>query len=112
MRLAAMRDHQRKLGRAHDHLKEIEEAINGWLDSDNYVTVHEYDRGTQRYRIYVDTKSMMNVLDPVPLLIGDYLHNLRSGLDHLALELAASHTTPLTDKLIEDSEFPIFGDED
>lgn len=50
--------------------------------------------------------------DNLSVLIGDFLHNLRSCLDNLAYTLAASHTSPLPDDLAHSSEFPIFGDED
>ena len=50
--------------------------------------------------------------DPLSLLIGDTLHNMRSALDTLAFALALAHTNPLPQVLIEKSEFPIFGDED
>jgi hypothetical protein len=49
--------------------------------------------------------------DPISLLIGDTLHNLRSGLDVLAYSLAA-YTKPLPEDFAHSSEFPIFGDED
>jgi hypothetical protein len=50
--------------------------------------------------------------DPVSLLIGDVLHNLRSALDLLAFALASAYTKPLPEEFAERSEFPIFGDED
>ena len=49
--------------------------------------------------------------DTLGVLIGDFLHNLRSCLDNLAYSLAASYTSPLPDDLADSSEFPIFGDE-
>ncbi len=50
--------------------------------------------------------------DPLSLLIGDVVHNLRSALDSLAFALATAFTTPLPEKFARTSEFPIFGDED
>ena len=50
--------------------------------------------------------------DPISLLIGDTLHNLRSALDNLAYSLASAYTQPLSQKIADASEFPIFGDED
>jgi hypothetical protein len=49
--------------------------------------------------------------DPISVLVGDALHNLRSALDTLAYALARAYTEPLTQEIIEASEFPIFGDE-
>jgi hypothetical protein len=50
--------------------------------------------------------------DPISLLIGDALHNMRSALDTLAFSLAVSFTKPMTQEVSGTSEFPIFGDED
>jgi hypothetical protein len=50
--------------------------------------------------------------DPISVLIGDVLHNMRSALDHLAYALADAYTNPLTEDISSRSEFPIFGDED
>ena len=50
--------------------------------------------------------------DPISLcLIGDTLHNLRSGLDNLAHALALAGPGPLSKEFPGSSEFPIFGDE-
>ena len=42
------------------------------------------------------------------LHVGDFLHNLRSALDHLVYELAAAHTAPLPTSAAETCEFPVF----
>jgi hypothetical protein len=46
------------------------------------------------------------------LSIGDCLQCFRSTLDHLAFELAAAFTVPMTDDIEKDSEFPILSDVD
>jgi len=50
--------------------------------------------------------------DPIGVLIGDALHNMRSALDQLAYALASAFTKPLPEEIGRRSEFPIFGDED
>jgi len=50
-------------------------------------------------------------VDPISLLLGDALHNMRSGLDALAYALTVAYTCSPTEEMIERSEFPIFGDE-
>jgi hypothetical protein len=50
--------------------------------------------------------------DPLSLLIGDALHNMRSALDALAYALMLASGKPLTEQIRYRSEFPIFGDED
>jgi hypothetical protein len=49
--------------------------------------------------------------DTIGVLIGDFLHNLRSALDNLAFALATTYTQPLPDEITAGSEFPVFGDE-
>jgi hypothetical protein len=49
---------------------------------------------------------------PISLIIGDALHNMRSGLDTLAYTLTSAFTKPLPEEIASSSEFPIFGDED
>jgi len=50
--------------------------------------------------------------DPISLLVGDALHNMRAALDNLAYALAVAFTRPLPEEHASNSEFPIFGDED
>jgi hypothetical protein len=50
--------------------------------------------------------------DPLGLLIGDALHNMRSALDALAYALTLASGKPVSDDVRYRSEFPIFGDED
>jgi hypothetical protein len=50
--------------------------------------------------------------DPLSLLIGEVLHNLRSALDTLAYSLAVAYTKPLPEKAAQGSEFLIVGDVD
>ena len=66
--------------------------------------------GVGRYMAFVTAEQPP--ADPVSLLIGDTLHNLRSCLDVLAFALASAYTKPLTKEMANTSEFPIFGDED
>ena len=49
--------------------------------------------------------------NPISLLIGDALHNMRSALDTLAYALASAFTKPLSEDIANRSDF-IFGDED
>lgn len=61
--------------------------------------------------IYIDKIPCGEIPDSFGLLIGDFLHNLRSGLDNLAYALMLAGPGPVTDKMKGASEFPIFGDE-
>jgi len=57
------------------------------------------------------TASEQPPTNPISLLIGDALHNMRSSLDALAYALASAFTQPLTEEIANSSEFPIVGDE-
>lgn len=51
-------------------------------------------------------------VETLSVIIGDALHNMRSGLDTLAYTLSRAYTNPLPQDIASSSEFPIFGDED
>jgi hypothetical protein len=103
--------HEYKLSRALQHLEECKRILERWVDL-NAKSIPFRDKseataqGT-RYIIYWEPIEELPVVE-LGLLVGDFLHNLRSALDHLAYELAAAHTKPLPSKVIETSEFPIF----
>lgn len=94
-----------KLNRAEHHLESLRSDIEGFVKSDFYETVTEFD---YKGRLVARLK---NVKDPPPelsILIGDCVHNLRSALDHLAYALAAAHTRPFPERFAATSAFPIF----
>jgi hypothetical protein len=62
--------------------------------------------------IFIDDVPNEKIPDSFGLLVSDFLHSLRSGLDNLAYALMLAGPGPVTDKMKGTSEFPIFGDED
>jgi|SRR5579859_4308614 len=75
-----------KLVRSEYHLEALKSELRTFLDSKPYgVTAHlDYERS--RYVYYIH-----RVDEPVPAIphiIGDFIHNLRSSLDHLAWQLS------------------------
>jgi hypothetical protein len=99
-------DHELKFGRAFHHLKKLEEAVKPWVNGERHTTRCEVNGKDRTYFATAEQPSR----DLISPIIGDVLHNLRSGLDNLAFALAASYTHPLPDDFEESSEFPIFGD--
>jgi hypothetical protein len=96
--LAAIFD---RLARAEEQLKEIERKLLSYYNSDPCTMSGEYDpnaegRGTAR--IMVDS---MNVR--LNTLIGEFLHDIRSSLDHLAWQLVLHNKGYPT----ADTTFPI-----
>ncbi len=105
------RSFELKMHRAYKHLQDLKAERDGWIDTALKTVVEEPDpEGSGYYAAWV--------IPPVPdhaslsLTAGDCLQCLRSSLDHLALELATSFTSPLPDEVEKDSEFPIFGNRD
>lgn len=70
-----------KMQRALRHLEETEQQIMDYLQSDPYQISVETDRNTSSYIV---TASHTPPPDGIALSFGDFLHNLRSALDHLA----------------------------
>jgi hypothetical protein len=102
--------HVLKLHRALHHLEDLETFADEWLNSDHHTLIHEHDADARTYHVFAEADRPPR--DPTALLIGDFLHGVRSALDHLAYALAAAYTIPLPQDVAEESEFPIFGDED
>jgi hypothetical protein len=104
-----MFDHELKIQRAFKHLKDLDVLVKDWIKGDHHSIRYERDPKDD-YLIPLVTAEKPPA-DPFGLLIGEILHNLRSGLDCLAFQLMNAHTTSPPIEMTEKSEFPIFGDE-
>lgn len=94
-----------------DHLEHLAGELAAWIHENSRLTTHRHYLGKREYVVWVTTKELGSA--GLAVEIGEFLHDLRSGLDHLAYALAVRFTgEPLPKKIAEDSEFPIFGDED
>lgn len=102
-------DYRLKLKRAHAHLQQLNGLVTEWLNSNHNRSHIEPDPNTPKYSVLKASADAIPA-DPFALLIGDIAQNLRSGLDHIAFQLASNFTKPLPDKIAEDSQFPIIGD--
>lgn len=106
-------DHDLKLARAAYHLKQLHTQIVEWRRQHRLV-----------YRIQGDLNKGDELVvlasgenpghDPLGLIVGDSIHNMRASLDLLAFALLrANHvamSTPVPETLIKRSSFPIFND--
>jgi hypothetical protein len=97
-----------KLNRAGQLLRNLDTIIVQWLATDAYCVIDEPD-------LCGDSVIRLKPLEPPPrrvaVLVGDYLYNLRSALDHLVYTLAVANLgEPLPEKIARGSEFPIFND--
>jgi hypothetical protein len=95
-----------KLARSEEHLGALHNSMERFLQSQFYEPVAEAnpERG-----VFIRVE---NVQEPPPeweLLIGEFVYNVRSAVDHLAYELARLHLgDPLPVSIATSSEFPIF----
>jgi hypothetical protein len=103
--------HEYKLARALQHLEACRQIAKKWIDLNAKSLPFKFERqvssGGTRYIVYWEPIEELPVVE-LGLLVGDFLHNLRSALDHLAYELAAAYTKPLPPKAAETCEFPVF----
>jgi hypothetical protein len=101
--------HELKIKRAFGHLKEIERISRVWLGGNHHSVRRDVELDGSI--VFLATAEDPPE-DPLSLLIGEFLHNMRSALDNLAFALACSFTAPLPNDVAKASEFPIFGDKD
>jgi hypothetical protein len=101
-----------KVQRAHHHLQEISAHLGPWINGDKHSSWVESDPNQTGKLAVMATVSDQPPVDPLSVMLGECLHNLRSAVDLLAFDLAVAYTKPLPDDIAESSEFPIFGDQD
>lgn len=99
-----------KLRRANEQFETLDVAIKRFLEADPQpYRVLAYDDPDTRDRVYG-----IEVTESPPIewgvVIGEIVHNLRSGLDHLAYAMCLSHRPCKAPP--RGTEFPIFWDED
>lgn len=94
----------RKIRRAEKHLQELELELSRWQNSHPYVLVRDRDTdpnpGIWTYR----AKLVEEPQEDLGLIIGDFVHNLRSSLDHMVVALVPP-------KRKRSAKFPILNDD-
>jgi hypothetical protein len=99
-----------KILRANEHLQSLELAIARWLNMPPYIVTSYEDDDVGLHICRVDLRVSDNA---IPALLGDFICNLRSCLEHLAWQLA--HLSPrraLSKRQIRSICFPVFGERD
>jgi len=101
-----------KLRRAEEHLQDLRDEIAPLESPDAHAFVIRHDADARQYIFEVS-----GVAEAKPewgYIVGDCIHNLRSSLDHLILQLAilGQGGRHLTDREIRSCEFPIYSDPD
>jgi hypothetical protein len=84
--LAAIYD---RIGRADEHLETIKEQLVSYYNADGYVIRGEYkpDLDSPRGTVTLEETFIPEIDPRLNTLIGEFLHNARSSLDHLAWQL-------------------------
>lgn len=97
-----------KIGRAKKHLEEFNAERKAWGESSPYAILPRpnTDKTEWTFRVFRSQTEVQHEVDVFGLIIGDYIHALRSALDHLAWALvtAANRITP---KVEGDVSFPV-----
>jgi hypothetical protein len=91
---------QMKLGRAHEHLDRLKSEVARFIGSKPYIERRYDDIEKGRHVLCAEQKGTP---DPIGTLVGEFAYNVRSGLDHLAWQLALL----TTDKPSRLTAFPI-----
>jgi hypothetical protein len=94
----------RKIKRADDNIKPLYEEIVAWAKRDAYGFVTEAQKKGTKHIVRIETDE--TVPPEWALMVGDFVHNLRSALDHLVYQLVISNRGTVTNR----TAFPIFAD--
>jgi hypothetical protein len=81
--------HLLKLYRADKHLREMEDLLQGFRDRREYPVIESTEPQRQGL-VWIYRLDLTSVEPPeeLPIILGDYLFNVRSALDHLAVAIA------------------------
>lgn len=74
-----------KLARAKEKINELDAQISKFVRDNPYSVTRKDDANKARHIIQIEMSIMP---DPIGCLVGEFAYNLRSGLDHLAWQLA------------------------
>jgi len=88
------------------NLISLDEALQGFLNSGAYILGSQQDMNTGEHVIYGQITTDPPVLEWAPL-IGDFLHDLRSSLDHIAWALTDKSLPPPDPRAWDRVSFPI-----
>ena len=96
-----------KIEWSQEHFRNLEAARDRFLKSEFYTLDSKPNPkpGYENFNIFFPS-NVESVPDPISLLAGDAIHNMRSALDHLACHLVDVGGHPLT--ISDRTAFPIF----
>lgn len=83
-----LKDARSKIERARKHISDLDAARAAFLGSNPYVGTPQFN-GKENCTVYV-LKSLPQIPDGIPVILGNAVHNLRVALDYVACELVRS----------------------
>src|ERR1700682_1271322 len=89
-----------KTRRAEEHLENLRSQLRVFYDSEPCRFIREDDVENQMHLIRM---KIADIPDPIPLIAGDAISNLRASLDHLVWQLAV-----VPGEYPTKTQFPIF----
>ncbi|MFL5873257.1 MAG: hypothetical protein ACJ75T_07270 [Solirubrobacterales bacterium] len=100
---------QLKMDRAGLHIKNLDLAVQEWLEAHSDLVQEETEPETGDDVVFVDAPGVAPA-DSVSLIAADCVHNLRASLDQIVFSLSWACTGgPLPNEVVQGCEFPIFG---
>lgn len=105
------RDHTLKLRRALSHLEYLQNWAANWT-AEQECNVEAKPDPKRGGNVVVTAYAAQPPADPLAVVIGECLHNMRSALDLLAYELALDYSKALSKEIADKSEFPVIPDKD
>ena len=79
--------HRQKLTHAIDHIHDVHAAAERYAQTDPCSVRMDCERETRKHRVFIEVEQQPT--DPLlRLRLGDAVHCMRQGLDHLAYQLA------------------------
>ena len=92
-----------KFNRAQEHLDNLAGEIASYLDREPYKLVYNVQPSDQ-HLVLIEFHVVTKPDERLGIILGDYLHNLRSALDHLICRLVER----TGGKVTQGTQFPIF----
>ncbi len=80
-----------KIAHAQHHLKTLKDEIETWVQRRPYAVTTEHKPGPETHTWIFTLDDVFDAPDELGLIFGDYIHNLRSGLDQLVWALAVNN---------------------
>lgn len=80
-----------KIEHAQRHLETLKDELQSWIQSRPYAVYRKHETDAERHTFTFFMGEVLDAPDPIGLVFGDYVHNLRSALDHLVWALAVNN---------------------